>query len=534
VYNELTNAYSHAPTYGFTALYNRRLKHRNNLSVNFTFSSAPSTSYANPVYDYKYGTPTAPIDQQVNTYSRTDSYGINLSYLFPIGKLSYLEFNYAYNVAITNNNKQTDTLFDAATGAFSSDSALSNIYKFTFTTNKAGLNYRFIEKKYNYTLGVGFQPSVLDGSSPTTGNTHISTFNIIPTARYTYNFSRSRNFSINYNGSSSTPSFSQLQPVTDFSNALYPVQGNPNLKPQFTNNFSIRYNNFSFTTGDIFFIRFQYTSISDYVATNTITFPSVYKPDPRFQNTILTDYLNASGYNTTSGQVTYAKPWDNRKFTVQLRGTVSYTNNVGYLTNVTDSLKYNPATVENISKNLQFTPQVQFRVDITDIIDAQLLTNYAINRTSNSVNNSLTSGTSDIRTWNSGLTGKNYFGDWTFSYDLSHATNYGYASTIKVTNPNIVNLYVERRFLKDHRATIRISAFDLFNENTGFSSTPTASSLTETRVNRLARYYLATFTLRLQKFAGKAPTQDPGMRGFRRGGNGPGGGGPGGPGNGPE
>ena len=127
------------------------------------------------------------------------------------------------------------------------------------------------------------------------------------------------------------------------------------------------------------------------------------------------------------------------------------------------------------------------------------------------------------------MNGKNYFGDWTFSYDYTHATNYGYASNIKVTNPNILNLYIERRFMKDHRGTIRLSAFDLFNQNTGFTSSSSASSITETHVNRLARYYLATFTLRLQKFAGKAPTQNPGVRGFRRdGGGGPGG--PGGPG----
>ena len=189
--------------------------------------------------------------------------------------------------------------------------------------------------------------------------------------------------------------------------------------------------------------------------------------------------------------------------------------------------------VENIAKNLQFTPQFQFRVDITDVIDAQFLTNYAINKTDNSVKDSLTNGTSNIRTWNIGLNGKNYFGDWTFSYDYTKATNYGYAANLKVTNPNILNLYVERRFMKDHRGTIRLSAFDLFNENTGFSSTQTASSITESHVNRLARYYLATFTLRLQKFAGKAPTQGPGQRGFRRDGGGGPGGGPGGPGGGP-
>ncbi len=531
-YTSLTNGNSQAPAYGFTALFNHRFPHRRNLSINVTLSSAPNTSYQNPVYDFAPGTAaTAPANQMINTYSRTDSYGTSISYLEPLGKLSYLELNYAFNRAITTNNKETDTLFDPASLAFRSDSALSNLYNYTFTTNKIGLNYRFIEKKYNYTLGLGVQPAVLDGNSPTTGvNTHVSTFNVIPTARFIYNFSRSRSFSVNYNGTSSTPAFTQLQPVIDFSNALYPVEGNPQLKPQFTNNFSIRYNNFSFATGDIFFASFQYQAISNYVATNTITFPRVYTPDPRFQNTILTQYLNADGYNSTSGQLTYAKPIDNRKFTFYFRGTVSYTNNIGYLTSV-DSVTYAQSMVKNIAKNLQFTPQFQFRIDITDVIDAQLLTNYAINRTNNSVINPFTSGTSNIRTWNTGLNGKNYFGDWTFSYDYTHATNYGYASDIKVTNPNILNLYLERRFMKDHRGTIRLSAFDLFNENTGFSSTQTASSITETHVNRLARYYLATFTLRLQKFAGKVPTQQPGMRGFRRDGGGPpgGGGGPGGP-----
>jgi len=371
---------------------------------------------------------------------------------------------------------------------------------------------------------------MLTGTSADIGvNTHVSSFKYIPTARFVYNFSRSRNFDVNYNGTSSTPGFSQLQPVIDFSNALYPVKGNPDLQPQFTNTFSIRYNNFSFQTGDIFFARLQYQAISNYVATNTITYPRHYKFDPRFQNTILTTYLNTDGYNSTSGQLTYAKPFDNRKFTVYFRGTLSYTNNVGFLTNV-DSITNAYTTEKNISKNLQFTPQLQFRVDITDKIDAQLLTNYAINKTDNSVRDSITNGTSNIRTWNIGLNGKNFFGDWTFSYDYTHATNYGYAANLKVTNPNILNLYIERRFMKDHRGTIRLSAFDLFNQNTGFSSTTNASSITESHVNRLSRYYLATFTLRLQKFAGKAPVQQPGTRGFRReGGGGPGGsGGPGG------
>jgi hypothetical protein len=533
VYNEVTTGNSYSPTYGFIALYNHRFPHKHNFSINFNFNSSASNSYQNPVYDFIAGPHTAPANQMINTYSRTNSYATTLSYLFPVGKLSYLEFNYNLNYAVTNNNTQTDTLYNPAGYLFRGDSALSNLYNYTFITNRAGINYRFIQKKYNYTLGLGVQEADLNGTSPAlaNSNTHVSAFDLVPTARFVYNFQRSRNFSVNYNASSSAPGFSQLQPVTNFSNALYPVQGNPKLNPQYTNNFSIRYNNFSFQTGDIFFASLQYQAISNYVATNSITFPRRYAPDRRFDNTILTQYENTDGYNSTSAQLTYAKPLDNRKFTLFFRGTVTYANNVGFLSSI-DSATYAETTQKNISKNLQFAPQFQFRVDITDKIDAQFLTNYSINDTHNSVQDTL--NPSRFETWNIGLNGKNYFGDWTFSYDYTHATYYGYATSLKVSNPNILNIYVERRFMKDHRGTIRLSAFDLFNQNTGFTSSANASSITESHVNRLSRYFLATFTLRLEKFAGKKPSQLPGMRGFRRGGGRAGGGPQGGPGGPPE
>ncbi|WP_426669860.1 outer membrane beta-barrel protein [Mucilaginibacter sp. McL0603] len=522
-----TNSFgnSDAPTYGITALFNHRFHKRGrNLSINVNLSSGKSDQYQNITNTFAPGTtPNAPLNEVINTNSLTTTIGTTLSYLEPLGKHDYLEFNYAFSHSHTTNDKLTDGL-DTASQMLIPIDTLSTRYNYNFTTNRFGLNYRFVEKKYNFTLGIAAQPAVLDGYSPLTGiNTHESTFNIIPTARYVYNFSRSQAFSLNYNGSSSSPTFTQLQPTIDLSNAFYPVQGNPFLKPQFTNNLSLRYNQFSFATGNILFINFAAQKIDDQIVTNTITYSD--------KNTILTQYLNADGYYNVSGGVTYAKPWENRKYTLTFNGTVNYTNGISYLTNV-GSAPGDSVAQKNISKNLQFTPGVRFRVDITDVIDAQVLTNYAINHTVNSVSSPVNSGLY-TRTWNIGLNGKEYIlKDWTFSYDYSKAINYGYSTDLgKVANPNILNLYLERRFLKDNRATIRLSAFDLFNQNTGYTTTSSPSSFTTTNVNRLARYYLATFTLRLQKFAGKAPAQNP-DRGFRRRDNGGGPGGP--PGGGPE
>jgi uncharacterized membrane protein YgcG len=535
-YTSNTNATSSAPSYGLNILYNHKLPHRHNFSAYITLSSSVSNQYQNPINDYLIGVPISAADQVITTYSRTNSVGATLSYIAPIGKYSYLELNYAVNYAATTNNQITDTSLTIPPNALLlPDSALSTRYNFSFLTNRIGLNYRFIQKKYNYTLGLAVQPAELDGNSLVTGvQTHINTFDVIPTARFVYNFSRSHAFSLNYNGSSSSPSFTQLQPVVNFSNALYPVEGNPDLKPQFTNNFSMRYNSFDFASGNILFTNLAFQQISNYITSNTISYPGTFPREKRFENTILTKYLNTPGigYTSVSGNVVYAKPWEQRKFTLSLSTAVTYTSTAGYLTDVTtaDSL-----TQKNISKNLQVTPGLKFRVDLPEVIDAQFLTNYAINRTNNSVVDSLTSGNTNIRTWTIGLNGKNYFNDWTFSYDYTKTINYGYATSVNATNPNILNVYLERRFLKNNAATIRLSVFDLFNQNTGFTSSQTASSITETRVNRLARYYLGTFTLRLQKFAGKAPNQEPNMHNFRHNGNGPGGGGPGGggPGGGP-
>src|SRR6185312_4316870 len=73
-YTSETVGNSQAPTYGFTALFNHRFQHRHNLSVYFNFNSGSSTSYQNPTYIYTSGTPTAPLNQMVNTYSRTNTY----------------------------------------------------------------------------------------------------------------------------------------------------------------------------------------------------------------------------------------------------------------------------------------------------------------------------------------------------------------------------------------------------------------------------------------------------------------------------
>jgi hypothetical protein len=517
-----TLSHSQAPTYGINVLYNHRFNgHGRNFSVNVGVGRSTSDQFQNPDYVYTAGVANAPLNQFITTNSTTDTLGTYVSYIEPIAKHSYIEINYNYKHSYTTSDKETDTL--ASAGELDNYPLLSNNYNFTFITNRFGLNYRFVEKKYNYVLGVTAQPSLLEGSSPESTPTHVNSFNFSPNAHFIYNFSRTQSLSANYSGSSNMPTYTELQPVTDFSNALYPVTGNPDLKPEYNNTFSIRYNKFNFMTGNVFFSNFSFVQTDNKIVSNTIYYPKNY-PSTRLAGTIGTDYLNTSGYYSAQAFYVFAKPWEKRKYNLFLIGNLSYNNNISYLTNIDSTAEHNSVTEKNIAKTLVASQGLRFRLDITDKVDAEFSTTYSLNSSANSVQTSQIQD--NFRSWVIGLNGKNYvWKDWTYSYDYSKTFYYGYAGA---KNPNIFNTYVERRFLKGNLATLRLSLLDAFNQNTGYSSTQSGSYVTQTNANRLGRYYLLTFTYRFQKMTGKAPQGGPGRFGPGPGGPPPGGGPPGG------
>jgi len=505
-YNGNLDAKSSSPNFGLNVLYNHRFHKRGrNFSVLLTGGTTTDDQYENPVYNYLAGRAGAPVNQLINSHSRTDSAGASISYLEPIGKKSYLEFNYNYYNASTTAERLTDTV--TASGAVNRDPDLSNDYAFKFLTNRFGANYRVAEKKYNFTLGIAAQPAWLEGSSLINAPVRHTTFNLSPVLRYVYNFNDLQALAFNFQGAGSSPAYHQLQPVIDFSNASYPVQGNPDLLPEFNNTFQIRYNKFGDGTGRTFFSTLSFTQTDHKIVVNTVNYPGNYIADPKLAGAILTNYRNASGFYNASAYYVLVGAWARRKYTWFFNGRISYNNNISYLTDVLDSLGTNRISQKNTAKNLVLNQGARLRVDIAEAVDAEVNANYLISHSSNSVTHANLNN--NFQTITLGTNGKFYFfKHWTLGYTYSKAINEGYQGA---TNPNLLDTYLERYFLKNNAATVRFSAYDLFNENTGFTSTQSAYAITQTNVNRLGRYYLLTFMLRLQKFAGKAPRGAPGF-----------------------
>jgi hypothetical protein len=509
--NELALTSTTAPSGGASVLFNHKFhKKGRNLSVNGSYSYSRSNQNFHDEYTTVQDSIVNPLYQQINTASSSNKFNVHLSYLEPLDKTTFLEFNYSYSYSNTDNERYNQRI-DPVTGVHTYVDSLSTLYNYQFTTNRFGLNLRGVKTKYNYTVGIAAQPATLTGESGDFRTTN-NTFNWVPTARLVYNFERNHSLTINYSGNSSQPSFTQLQQKPDYSNPQNVVYGNPDLKPSFSNSINFRYNQFDIASGNSLFTNLSFNTIENQIVANTQPIVSSTATGGTGNiNTSTkqqTNYLNTSGYYSMNGNYSFSKPFDNRKFTATVSGSAAFNNNVSYIEGE-----------RNLGKNWVFNQGAKIRVDIDSIMDTDIGGSYTINNTKYSLPSSINT---NAKTWSIIIDGRNYFFyNFVLGYNLTQTINEGFSSTVKA-NPTLLSSYVEYQFLKKNIASFRFQAFDLFDENKGISRTVSGNQIIDTRTNRLGRYFMLTFTLRLQKFAG-SQKRGGGGGGGRRGGGGGGG-----------
>ena len=323
-------------------------------------------------------------------------------------------------------------------------------------------------------------------------------------ARFTYKFARTKELNINYFGRNNEPSYQQIQPVTDRTNLNYPVIGNPDLNAEFNHMLNIRYNNFNFNSGRSLFAVLSANYTQDKIVTNTV----LLEPQNN-QNTFTqeTRYLNTDGYYSMMGFYSFSIPVADKKYTFSFNGSANYINNIAY----SNSLK-------NTIQNLILSQRVRLQVNPADWIEFNPSVAYTNNH-SNYYLVALNNASQNIKTWSFNADGRFYFlKSLVLGVDFSKNLNGGYSAALN-SNPLILNTYFEKQFFKDKRATLRLQGYDLFDENINVNRTITNNSTIDTRSNRLGRYFMMTFSMRLQKFTGKQPEnmeRGPGMMMRRR------------------
>ena len=486
----LTN--SKAPNLAATILYNHRFRKRGR---NFSTSINLGTSNDNSEQDvtnlsYQYTSPGAGprnlfqyIDQENNNYN----YGVRFTYSEPLNKYQSLDFSYSHNLNYSRNDRQTFNV-DSVSRSKTLNNFLSNDYENNFYNNRIGLSMRTTKKKYNYVVGLSLQPVNLQGNSITRDSAYktIKRANVFPIARFVYNFSRTKTFNFSYNGNATQPSFNQLQPVPDQSNQQNITLGNPELKPSMNHSMNLSFNNFNFITGKVLFTNLSFSTTRNQIVYNNIN---------NGAGRQLSIPENVNGYYNLLGFYVYSRPYKNRKYVISLRGTANFNHNI----NLIDSIR-------NIGQNWVVSQGFNFEYNYKEILELGTGVSYSLNDVhyKNKTGKPLTTlqnTSSNAWTFSSNMN-LNITKTLVLKYDVDYTINSGLASSV-TQNQVIMNASLEKQLFKKKNGILKIEAFDLFKQNSNINRSVTANQIIDSRTNRLTRYFIASFTYRLQKFVGQ-------------------------------
>lgn len=193
-------------------------------------------------------------------------------YTEPLWKNTFLELSYKFE---SNKNDAERTTFEKP--GFGTEYTevvdnLSNHFVFNNTANTGSFNFKYQQKKINFTVGSGYRTvnyNLHDIEKASQNSVRFN--NIIPNASIGYTPKKQTRYSLSYSGKTKNPTLAQIQPFTDNINPLDVTIGNPDIQQEFTHNFG-----FNFSKYQVIKSRNIYISANYSFTNNAITSSNVY------------------------------------------------------------------------------------------------------------------------------------------------------------------------------------------------------------------------------------------------------------------
>jgi len=417
------------------------------------------------------------LDQKNNRKGVNQNYSANLVYTEPLGKKSLLELNGFLNKNIGLSSKLVydknglTNLYDAL------NTKLTNEYNSEYTYAGGGMNYRYNQKKYNFSTGFSLQDAMLNGENTSANSKIKHDFkDILPSAMFVYNFSQTQNFRFNYRTSTNQPSISQLQPVLDQSNINNQTIGNPDLKRSYTNNINLSYFSSKILAQRNFFALLNAQFVNNSIVNYDSVLPS---------RAILSKPVNVNGayrINATTNYGFGVKQLYSR-FNFGLSGGIS--NNISYANGVLNTIIVKSAG-----------PSFTYTYSLDEVIDINITARHSYSITNNAINTALNTNYV-TRVYGADITNYLPF-EIVLNQSMNYTINEGRAAGYNTAIP-IWNASISKFFMKNKRAELKISAFDILNKNVGVSRNVSQNQIVDQSYNVINQYFLIGFTYSLQK-----------------------------------
>jgi hypothetical protein len=548
--NSLT--YSDSKTVGGTLQLNRRLSNNGRnvtLRLGGNYTEGMSKSMTNDYVQYfivdstlvprQYKDSTYQANRYAVTPTKNWDYSVKATYSEPIFNKVYLQFAYQFQYKYTKSDRATYDMSKLGLPFFSIDpdyrgfddylsllstttpptlledtrnNSLSRFSEYRNYIHTAEVMLRVTRKDFRFNVGFQVMPQKSHFTQDYQGlhtDTVRTVANMSPTADLRWKISDVSQLRLTYRGYSEQPSMTDLLDITDDANPLNVRQGNPGLKPSFTQNLHLFYNNYiqSYQRSIMAHVNFSTTSnsISNKVTYNEQTGARITKPE------------NIDGNWNAFGMFMFNTALDSAAFfNVNTFTTLRYANSVGYV-----SVGKTNSSERSTTRSTTFGERLagSYR---NDWLEVEL------------------NGALEYLHARSALQSNNNLDTWTFSYggsvqltapwgtqlstNLNMNSRRGYSDESMNTNELIWNAQLSQSFLRGNALTLSLQLYDLLQQQSTFSRTVTAMQRSDTEYNAITSYAMLHVIYRLNLFGGLKR----GPHGDRRNRDGFGPGGPGG------
>ena len=453
-----------------------------------------------------------------NTPSDNKNYSVGLTYSEPILRNLIAQANYNYQYSKRHSDGQTyDFAEDDEKGQeiwdyyerygslppYYQDFLSDSLSRYTDNINKTHnleFSLRYITSLLNISTGVRVEAQNQKMAYQYQGLDTIASRNISrvsPTLNARLRFSRQHTLRFTYRGNTRQPEMTDLFTLTDQSNPLNIREGNPNLKPSFTHNFNLDYNNYFQATQQSINSSFSYgttrNSIAQRTEYNEVTGGQCSRPE------------NINGNWNINGTIGFNTPLFWSKLSMNASTDISFNNRVSYL-------YQNQKTFKNNTKDMSVRERLSITLRLSNF-DIRANGNFNYNKTKNLM---VATGNQNTYNFNYGLSSTGNFNNgFGFSTDINMSSRRGYSSANMNTNELIWNAQISYRFLYRKMATISIEARDILNRRSNISRNISAESRSDRETNAIYSYVMAHFIWRFNLFGSSSARRDlREMRGF--------------------
>ncbi len=469
---------SNNTSFNHNFMFYRRGKTRNqeSITINNNISISPNKSNNlsyNTVTSFVNTVPSFMQNRISSGDNRAVSGTLSVSYRYPLSKKFVVDINDDANYT---DNKQRQLVLDYDTVQQRYDIIVAdqttNLRRTQWNhTIRPGITWD-LTKKIKLTASVNAQWQSFTDDFDTLKQSR-SNFFWLPIIRL--NLAK---WTITYSRSVNQPDISSLRPVTIVYSPQSTFIGNPNLKPSETDRYGLSFNNYNHDRNISYYL---WSSVR--VTKNQVVYKSIINADgPTISTPINANRAISADF---SGQVSKSfnksKTWN---FSVNSRFGGYYTQRLNYI-NDNEGLQHSTSWNIGPGASVSWKEYIDFE---THIDFRQNYTRYTYENGRNQNFNNLNMNNNLTIEWPE---------KWVTEVKQDFVYNSQTAAGFRKIN-NIVSASIARRLFKKDMGEVKLTVYDLFDQNISVYRYTGSNSIFDQQTNTLQRYFLLTYTYRFK------------------------------------